>query len=373
MLCQGAGGADNANISNFISACGLIYGAPRREGAGTSLIMDPGSNWTVPMYSCISATKAVIKTVTFRFNGSRDDISSLTVTSLADKTYKDNSSKPLWGVEGTNLSLADVNPLWGLLDAKKIGNVNMSTLQKESLWLPGYGGGFGSMSTIGHQNLPGVEFYGKALAAAYDIGGSLASVADYSGSTSLPMFRLWQNLSQSVNTASKIPNLIWTDIAMNAVVGTKSLAPATGTNNGSGGGTTTKRKRDGEKTPSRSDDVRVTKYHRQVKYKLRFGIPAFIALFFTICIAVFAFFLFVFGCASPSKMRKYLNETSAGRRLTSGSGIENSRGAMDLPESRKAWVDWVGRREFTLGGDRTRTIRDSGISKDGDQIRLVSG
>src|SRR5271155_4000601 len=114
ILCQGAGGQDYANITNFAAVCGLMYGAPRRHDGSASLIFDPGSSWTIPMYSCISATKALVKTVSFRFNGS-DDLSGLTVTSLTDKVYPNDTSKPLWGVEDTQMALADVKPLWGLV------------------------------------------------------------------------------------------------------------------------------------------------------------------------------------------------------------------------------------------------------------------
>jgi hypothetical protein len=72
-----------------------MYGAPRRQDGDASLLFEPGSSWTIPMYSCISATKALVKTVSFRFNGS-DSLSGLTVTGLIDKVYPNDASKPLW-------------------------------------------------------------------------------------------------------------------------------------------------------------------------------------------------------------------------------------------------------------------------------------
>lgn len=64
------------------------------EDGSASLMLDPGSSWTVPLYSCI------IKTVSFRFNGS-DDLSGLTITNPVDKVYPNETSKPLWRVEQT--------------------------------------------------------------------------------------------------------------------------------------------------------------------------------------------------------------------------------------------------------------------------------
>jgi hypothetical protein len=51
---------------------------------------------------------------------------------------------------------------------------------------------------------------------------TLTPIIDYSGSQDRRMLAKWANLSSSAATASKIPNLIWTDIAANMMVGTKS-------------------------------------------------------------------------------------------------------------------------------------------------------
>ena len=68
-LCQGAGGLDLANITNLAVSCGMVFGAARRSDGTHSLIFAPGTNWTVPLYSCATATKAVIKEVSFSYNG----------------------------------------------------------------------------------------------------------------------------------------------------------------------------------------------------------------------------------------------------------------------------------------------------------------
>lgn len=130
---------DDANITNFATQCGLLYGAPQRQDGTQSLVSEPepDSSWTIPMYSCVSAAKASIKTVSFRFNGS-DDLSSLIVTNLVEKNYPKEDSKPLWAVENTGMYLRDVNPLWGLVKPEGQAGFNLSTIQKESLMLPGY-------------------------------------------------------------------------------------------------------------------------------------------------------------------------------------------------------------------------------------------
>lgn len=342
-LCSSDFKSREGNINNFAAQCGLMYGAPKREDDGSPLMLDPGSKWSIPLHSCITASKAIIKTVSFRFNGS-DDTSALTITDLHDKVYADKESMPLWGVENTGLPVTDAKPIWGIVDPDKIGNINISTARKESLYLPGLVDALGAFSS-GVQNLPAADFHIQAISEAYE--GMSTSTIDYSGTSSLSMFRLWQELSSSAATASKIPNLIWTDIAMNAVVGTKNLAQSSG--NGSPSGKGNKVKRDnGDKGSARPGEVLVTQYNRRIKYHVRFGVPAFIALFVAACIAFSAVFLLALGRASPSKMRKYLNETSSGRMLTNFAG----NGLQFQDVSGKKWAKSAGQREFALGAPR---------------------
>jgi hypothetical protein len=360
LLCQGAGGQDYANITNFAAVCGLMYGAPRRHDGSASLIFDPGSSWTIPMYSCISATKALVKTVSFRFNGS-DDLSGLTVTSLTDKVYPNDTSKPLWGVEDTQMALADVNPLWGLVAPHSHGSVNISTLQKESLWVPGYAGwsDFSGGPMSGYQNLPGVDFHCGALAAAYAVGNPSIGMLDYSGQSNLALYRLWQDLSRTPTTAAKILNLIWTDVAANSVVGTKSMEAHH----------EAKRKRDNNVVASDPNTVPVIVYHRRIQYHLPYGIPAFVVLFSTLCTFLITSCIVVLGHAGPLKMRKYLNETSAGRILTSHLYMGVAERDRDVGDGRSAskWINAVGRNRITLGGEMA-VVAESSIVKEGAMI-----
>lgn len=306
------------------------------------------------MYSCISATKALVKTVSFRFNGS-DDLSGLTVTSLTDKVYTNDSSKPLWGVEDTQMALADVKPLWGLVASHSHGSVNLSTLQKESLWVPGYAGLSDGPSTSGYQNLPGVDFHSDALAAAYTVGDPSIGMLDYSGQSNLALYRLWQDLSRTPTTAAKILNLIWTDVAANSVVGTKSMEAHH----------EAKRKRDNNVAASDPNTVPVIVYHRQIQYHLPYGIPALVVLFSTVCTFLITSCILVFGHAGPLKMRKYLNETSAGRILTSHLYMGVAEGDKEVGDGRSAskWINAVGRKRVTLGGEMA-VVAESSIVKE---------
>lgn len=332
-LCSGSGGRDYANYTNTVALCGTLYGAPRREDGSLSLLFDPGSSWTLPMYSCISTAKASIKTVSFRFNGS-DDVSGLSVTNVQDKTYPDEASKPLWGVEHYDLNLTDVVPLWGLVTPESAATLNLSTLRKESLYLPGYGSALGGGMLT--QNLPGQDFASQALSKVFSIPAiSATGDIDYSGSSNLAMYRLWQDLSRNATSAGRILSLIWTDIAANMVLGTRGLHPADDT---------PLRKRDASPAAG-TDTPTITTYERRVRYRYAYGIPAFLTLLVTASILLTTSGLMLFGSAGPSHMRLFLDHTSAGRFLTA----QQAGYGQAIPVETKAWVSSVGRQRFTLG------------------------
>lgn len=364
LTCAGSGGGNLANITNMAGKCGLLYGTPRRGDGSASLLFNPGSSWTLPMYSCMSVVKASIKTVSFRFNGT-NDLSGLSVLSIQAKQYPNDESKPLWAVENTDIELKHAKPLWGIVSEETAVKLNMSTLRRESLYLPGYAGLAGLAS---HENLPAADFASDVLAATYDVGPySSSSQVDYSGKTNLAMYRLWQQYSRTASTSAKILNLIWTDIAANLVLGTRSLEP----------GETTKRKRDetnhtGPKLPH------VTSYSRRVKYKFVYGIPAFLAISLTAFSTLATAYLAVVGHARPTTMRSFLEHTSAGRLLVAqdlpdrtinriNNELDGSteRIIADCTESTEQWLKGAGRETFALSAEGwTKSVNYQGPGYD---------
>jgi hypothetical protein len=301
------------------------------------------------MYSCMSTAKATIKTVSFRFNGTEDDLAGLEVVSLKDKTYPNDESKPLWGVENTSMYLKDGGPLWGLISKDMEKVLNITTVRKESLYLPG------SDPILGTENNPGADFAATALGMAYGRVTDSAGAVDYSGKANLAMYKKWQELSKTPETSAKILNLIWTDIAANMVVGTKGLHPHE----------SSKRKRDGT-TSRTSKTPHVINYTRRVKYKYVYGIPAFLTLVLFAAATLLTIFFAIFSGAKPSTMRTFLQHTSAGRFLTSQSHVgQSSQSSLigygeqtaslhddrysDSPTS--VWLKGSGQQRFTLGAE----------------------
>jgi hypothetical protein len=287
-----------------------------------------------------STTKAIIKTVAFRFNGTVDDLSGLKIVSVTEKTYPNEESKPLWGVENTSMRLGDGGPLWGLISPAKSNVLNLTTVRKESLYLPGRD------ADLGTDNNPGADFAAAALRMTYNTGidqsYTSTTVVDYSGAVNLAMYKKWQELSKTPETSAKILNLIWTDIAANMVVGTKGLQPHKDSN----------RKHDSTAS-SQAKAPPVTNYTRRVKYKYVYGIPAFLTLVLFAAAILSTILAALFSGAKLSTMRTVLHYTSAGRFLTRQSQEHSPSlqddGYSDLPTD--VWVHGAGQQQFTLGAE----------------------
>lgn len=82
------------------------------------------------IYTCASAVKATVKTVSFTYNGT--GIDSLTVVRAEPKLY--SNQQPLWGVENLDnkRNVSEVKLLWGLVSDEYENHPNISTVRQES-------------------------------------------------------------------------------------------------------------------------------------------------------------------------------------------------------------------------------------------------
>ena len=115
----------------------------------------------------------------------------------------------------------------------------------------------------------------------------------------MEMYARWQELSKTPETATKIVNLIWTDYAAAAVVGTKGvLGPG---NIGFAN----------ETVP-----ITVEPIVLRVKCRSGFAIPAFILAAMFLLVNVFAFLSWIWGYSNWSIVKKRLDQSSIGRIST---------------------------------------------------------
>lgn len=332
LICNGAGGQDLANISNIAVSCGIMYGAPRRSDGSTSLTLDQGSEWTSPIYSCATAVKATIKTVNFRINGTLG-LPSLTVSEINDKKYSREDEMPTWAVEDSGMSLADARPLWGIISPEMRNAPNMSFVQKESLYLPGFAyGEIGSGPFSTSENLPGTSVGSDCLDSIYSMNPQSENgyLREYSGRSNIAMYAKWQQLSSSEKSAGKIVNLIWTDIAASAFVGNKGRMGSKQTGSA-----------ESTQMPIRD---RARPLVRRIKYKYVYGIPSFIVLALWLAITVSLLIYKFSGKANMATLRSQLNRSSPGRLLTAVLLKEEAA----LTMKTKLWSSTLGQAKFAF-------------------------
>lgn len=108
----------------------------------------------------------------------------------------------------------------------------------------------------------------------------------------------WEDDSSHPDTAAKVVDLVWTDVAANAVTGTKGLMD----------------KPHGNQTDALAIKHPVRQYVRRVRYHLPFMVLACIVLAFALAILRVVIFLWGSGRFQMAKMRRFL--ARIGRVLT---------------------------------------------------------
>ncbi|KAH8893095.1 hypothetical protein GQ53DRAFT_840793 [Thozetella sp. PMI_491] len=363
--CGGAGSGDKANITNILVGCGQLRSVPHRSNPGNPTVFDDGSSWTQKIYVCASAVKATVKTVSMSYNGTDVRFDSLNITSTKDKTYLDEKSMPLWGVENINnrLKLTEMKLLWGILSDAYATKPNVSAVRQRSLYLPGFidyrlrSENYRAYGNDG--NLPGTDFSTAALMAAYSVSTSslgslsLGKLQDYTGVKNLALWKRWQNLSGDASTAALIPNLIFTDVAASSVVGTKgALGP------GNAG------------TPGAYPFISVTPVKERVRFNLPYGIPAFLSALLLLLIVSVALAAAIIGDHGYSRLRRQMQETAVGRVYTTF--LYPSPGV--LRAKSKDWNEHLGDKVVDLSGDYPaveETLIPSSDEKDPGEVSLA--
>ena len=203
------------NISTVAVGCDMAFSVARpvsnvsgdASQGPFGIVRAPDSKWAVDLYSCATAVKADIKTVAFSLNGTA--LQDVSVTSIDDKVYESPAEVPWWGVESTHLRLDSTFPIWGLIDPNLPQLPNVSTTQKEALYLPGLIGN-STEGAFSFENLPGADFATPFLALLAFIGGDDSTdVApsirpiDYSGLQSVAMLQKWSQLSKTAEGMAK--------------------------------------------------------------------------------------------------------------------------------------------------------------------------
>lgn len=345
--CVGITSSDWVNATNIEVKCGLVIGPANKTGGSDTPLVEPGSIWKRPVYMCASATKATFKTVRFTFNQTgTSGLERLAVSTVADKQYEELSDMPLWGIETPNMTLVHMDPFWGLVDPSVRNAVNLSTIRADHLYVPA------SSSSLlddelamdgGTSYMPGTRGPATIWEATYTGSSIINGLQDLSGKSNLALASRWKNMSMTAAGTAEIMNLIWTDVAANALIGTRgwlseedALPP-----NLQG----SLRKREEGRSEKRSVQVPVHVYQRVVRYRWVCGIPVALCLMLAAIICLAARVAVASGKGSVGRMQHYLNRLSAGRLLAA-----LKLGEHDYHSSRETWLAASGRKPVPLAG-----------------------
>ncbi|KAK3708113.1 hypothetical protein LTR37_011617 [Vermiconidia calcicola] len=344
--CSAFAGGDWANLTNIQVKCGLVLGPANKTRGSDTPLVEPGSVWTRPVYMCSSATKAIIKTVRFSFNRTQGSgLEGLAVISIKDKQYEGKGEMPIWGIETPNMTLDSITPFWGLVDTQMVHSVNLSTVQADHLYIPASASSvFNNLLNMdgGTDYMPGTAAPAVIWESAYARQDS-SGLQDLSGRTSLALASMWKNMTMTATGTASIMDLIWTDLAANALIGTRGWLSSRNALPPNLQGSLRKRDETMARRSSLNGQVPVYVYQRMVRYRWVYGIPAALCLLLAAIICVAAIVAVTSGKSSIPWIRYYLNRLSAGRLLAA-----LKVGEHDYDSDTKVWLAADGRRRLSL-------------------------
>jgi hypothetical protein len=386
-LCRFFLGGDQVNTTNLDIACGTLYSSGYPPEGPRQQTPEPGSKWDRKIYSCASATKVSLKTVRFFHNTTGIGLSKLQILNITDKVYENHSAQPLWAMEQTTpqMNLSEIYPLYGLINPSLADRaINLTTLPASPhIYIPASYSSttYGSLTTLfSDTNLASIAGPGAAWEAAYDTLPSTSTSNpvrfDYTGRSDLAMSEQWVALTANATGAAHMLNLLWTDIAANAFVGTRSwltkgtLPPnladtgipalredldarqAANTSGGGGGGNSITPAPANTQDLMRDDavaSVPVYVYEHRVRYRWVYAIPALLCLALATLICAGALVAVVLG-GTVGRVRYYMQRLSTGRVL--GAFLyptwRADLGRNAVGSDTREWIALIGRRRVRI-------------------------
>ncbi|RYP67549.1 hypothetical protein DL769_005727 [Monosporascus sp. CRB-8-3] len=334
------------NISNPAVDCGFILG-PGVLTSGESFSPDTytgKSTYQRKMYICSTGMRASIKTVDFYYNETSTQLSSLEVSRIAEKTYPDDASKPLWAVEHSYERRMWFDPLWGLVNDSYEMMEGFYTQRSDHLWLPMSPHlylGFGEAHGIG--TLAAASSFVRHLGNLY--GGVGIGKRDYSGEFEYTMIERIRPLFENETAASQVPSLVMTDGLAANLVGTKTSL----SNSGAPWPASLAADSPANGFPQQ---LRVSPNTRVIRYDIRFAIPGLILLGIFVFALAWAITILVLYPVILRTLQNTYNQTSAGR--LAASLLKNGSSNANLPTDQ--WVKDDGKLLISFGYiDRTES------------------
>ena len=335
-LCQGYNDTAPVSINSFGIQCGFLVGAAVEKSGKHQVIAEPGMTLKRKIYSCASATKTSLKTVSLSYNASdTHDLSRLDIRSISPKQYSDKQDMPLWGVETVDGFVNQgLNQLWGFVNDSYQNAANITSRRSPYLYPPvaprtlsnGIGNDYQSV-----RYLPASDGLSALMGGTYWTSSSYSSLdasMTWNGFLDLALFSRWQLLSQDITSAASLMRLVWTDLAANYLTGSRGwtnpgIIPQAWTN---------------DTTWVPSADVPVQQAQRRIMYHWPYAVPALIMCALLLLIIPCTLLAAIKG--GLKNLHKYLSMLSAGRLLLGVAPESDSSALYRMPYTK--WAKATG-------------------------------
>lgn len=343
-------GGDPVNITEIAVQIGMVGAPARRIDKGFEDSTDykaPNSTWERPLFVCAGATRAKIRTVTFRYNSTVDNsLAALAIAAITDKEYGD-APLPIWGFETPvpRYNISSINPLWGFINPAEKHTANLTTLQTPSFWVPASSQSATGLSSdpsyISGDNVP-LILAPPSLWGSTMYSSSLTSL--YTGKNDLRLSLALAELSKNTTGIEKMLRLIWSDMAANLLVGTKGhhTAPFRQPVDYAANS-----KRQAAALPPTQVTFKVHDLQHHIRYHWIYAIPALICVSLVALILFLAFVFMVCGRGTISQLREYLYAVTSGRVMAAF--IYQDAGGLQYREAdTKTWIEEVGHKPVQI-------------------------
>jgi hypothetical protein len=323
----------------------------------------PNVGYSVPMYSCASANRAIIKTVQFSFNTSKS-LDGLNIDNIEPKKYSDNSQHPLWAFESSAESddpqwdVESWDPLWGIVEKEDSTFTNLTYKRSSELWLTG-STKLAKFSFAGF-NLAAITVPRSLLYYTYEVHSRTSSslstdiLRDYSGKDNIELDNMWKNLTKTPEGTERMINLVWTDIAANALYGSRGMLPVSLPPN-------LAKRAEGDEESESETKFPVYVRVRRTRYRYAYAIPAFIVLGIFVETLVASLVALILGRGTIGRMRLYLARLSSGRVMTAflakEAPAEGRDGTVAGSVSTSRWLEKDGRMVVDVSRRRPHLVR----------------
>lgn len=356
--CVGALGGDQVNISRLDIGLGFVAGPAVMLNQSDPSNTSSTATWERPYYVCSGATRLSIKTLRFRYNGTKEPaLNDMEILGIEDKKYSSEGEMPIWGFETarwnatTTWNLSSIDPLWGIVSSADPSNKDVTTIQAEGFYLPA---SYQTTDSFGWELVNNYRDYtpgtsGPSVAWRKVLPASLDSFdKDPYTDNDLEKQRFITSMMANATSTSRLMRLMWTDMASNLLVGTRGLHEA-------------RYQPTQSQRLGRRDDLTgleslpdgqypVYQRVRRIRYHWVYGIPAFICMILIMAVLMVALLAILCGRATVTRLKWYMFNTSSGRLLASFAYPDVGS---DKSIETKEWLERVGKRPVMVSGYST--------------------